>query len=88
LENLALACRACNLYKGIQIEAIDSETGVLTPLFHPRRQNWTDHFVFEEQTQQIIGISAHGRVTVEALKMNDELAVAARRYWITLELFP
>ena len=36
VDNLALACMHCNRYKGPNIAGIDSETGVLTPLFNPR----------------------------------------------------
>ena len=36
-SNWALSCRACNLHKGVHREAIDAQTGVLVPLFHPRQ---------------------------------------------------
>ncbi|NJR31910.1 MAG: HNH endonuclease [Chamaesiphon sp. CSU_1_12] len=41
-ENLALACPPCNRLKGSDLGSIDSETNRLTPLFHPRQQQWTD----------------------------------------------
>jgi hypothetical protein len=44
LDNLALACWACNLRKGPNLTGIDPETGHLTPLFNPRQDVWTDHF--------------------------------------------
>ena len=38
LENLALACGYCNRHKGPNVAGIDSDTGKITRLFHPRRQ--------------------------------------------------
>jgi 5-methylcytosine-specific restriction endonuclease McrA len=46
-ENLALACHRCNLHKGTNLTGLDPQTGELTPLFHPRRDQWQDHFAFE-----------------------------------------
>jgi 5-methylcytosine-specific restriction endonuclease McrA len=37
LENLALACIACNLYKGSNLSGIDPETGELIPYSIPAR---------------------------------------------------
>jgi 5-methylcytosine-specific restriction endonuclease McrA len=35
--NLALACQRCNLCKGPNLTGIDTLTGEVVPLFHPRR---------------------------------------------------
>src|ERR1035438_4604935 len=43
--------------------------GHVVSLFHPRRDRWPDHFVFEGV--RISGISAAGRATVQVLNMND-----------------
>jgi hypothetical protein len=43
-DNLALSCVPCNKYKGSDIASVDSETGQLTFLYHPRRDIWSDHF--------------------------------------------
>jgi 5-methylcytosine-specific restriction endonuclease McrA len=34
-DNLAMSCALCNVRKGSDIASIDSDTGLLTPLFHP-----------------------------------------------------
>jgi 5-methylcytosine-specific restriction endonuclease McrA len=44
LENLALACISCSLRKGARRTALDPQTEKPAPLFHPRRQAWSDHF--------------------------------------------
>ncbi len=66
--NLALACPECNFQKGINLSGIDPDTGILTPLFHPRRDRWTDHFTREGA--HIAGQTAAGRTTVWLLQMN------------------
>ncbi|HET6248394.1 MAG TPA: HNH endonuclease signature motif containing protein [Tepidisphaeraceae bacterium] len=74
-ENLALCCGRCNLHKSPNIAGIDSETGKLTRLFHPRKDRWPDHFRWEGV--RIIGTTAVGRTTVHVLDMNhpDDLEV-------------
>ena len=44
LENLALACESCNLYKSSSLFALDRVTGEGVALFNPRRQAWEQHF--------------------------------------------
>ena len=39
-SNLCLACIDCNLHKGSNLTGIDSLSGVVTELLHPRRQRW------------------------------------------------
>jgi hypothetical protein len=63
--NLALAGIRCNRYKGPNIAGIDSETGALTPLFHPRIDDWNSHF--RSNGSEIAALSATGRVTVSVL---------------------
>src|SRR5260370_29885952 len=43
-ENLALSCQGCNGHKASRTTATDPATRNVVPLFHPRRQNWSDHF--------------------------------------------
>jgi len=46
-DNLALACSYCNRFKGSDPGSFDPETGQLVPFYHPRRQQWADHFRIE-----------------------------------------
>jgi hypothetical protein len=39
------------------------------PLFHPRRDNWVEHFDF--QGYWIVGLTPVGRATVHVLGMNE-----------------
>jgi len=76
LDNLALACIDCNLHKGTNLTGIDPQTGVITELFHPRRQNWQEHF--EWIGIYVQGKTAEGRTTVRVLDMNSEDQLALR----------
>lgn len=77
LENLALACVSCSLRKGAKISALDHQSGAVVPLFHPRRDLWNLHFRWSGP--QIVGISAPGRATIEALVMNRSITLGIRR---------
>lgn len=88
LTNLCLACRKCNEFKGEQIAAIDPLTGETTPLFHPRREQWASHFQWDETGTRLIGLTAVGRATIVALKMNNEVIVTARRRWVSVGWHP
>ena len=81
-ENLWLSCSLCNRYKGSQISAIDPLTGNSAQLFNPRRDNWRVHFRWSTDGVRIEGLTPVGRATVEALKLNNELAVEVRRNWV------
>lgn len=69
-ENLCLACIDCNLHKGTNLTGIDPETDEITPLFHPRRDNWAVHFGWNGT--RIAGRTAVGRATIRVLDLNGE----------------
>jgi len=80
-SNLWLSCAWCNSYKGASTHAVDPETKREVSLFNPRTQTWPEHFRWSEDGTLIIGVSSTGRATVEALRMNNEFIVPARRQW-------
>ena|SRR5712691_8968524 len=86
LDNLALCCRACNLYKHSKTEAVDPVTEVTVSLFHPRQQQWPEHFILDRTIGSIYGSTPTGRATVEALGMNAAHALATRQLLIRLGL--
>ena len=75
--NLCLACPRCNKNKGPNISGIGYKTRRLTPLFHPRRDRWEDHFTW--QGSRLRGLTPIGRVTIEVLGINQLDAVKVRR---------
>src|ERR1017187_1714191 len=59
--NLALACHRCNHCKGPNLTGFDRESGRIVPLFHPRRERWTEH----------LGISGTGYETPKRQRLSD-----------------
>lgn len=88
LENLCFACRRCNEFKGSAIIAVDPLTGETESLFHPRRQNWADHFRWDESGTIVVGLTATGRATIIALNMNNSVIVDVRRRWVSVGWHP
>jgi len=60
-QNLWLACRRCNEYKGVQTHALDPLTGKRARLFNPRAQAWSEHFAWDESGTEIQGLTPTGR---------------------------
>jgi hypothetical protein len=86
--NLALACRACNLHKAAHLTGEDETTQIATRLFHPRQDQWDEHFQADIERDTIDGLTPVGRATVRRLQMNSRIQLAARRQWTRLGLFP
>jgi hypothetical protein len=67
-DNLCLACDRCNLWKGPNLSSIDPATGQTVRLFHPRLDDWSEHFTLGGC--RIVGKTEVGRATVQLLQMN------------------
>ena len=87
-SNRALACRSCNLFKSDHLMGPDAETNEKANLFDPRRDSWILHFRFQSDSKTIEGLTSVGRATVERLRMNSPLQLAARQAWMRLRLYP
>ena len=79
LENLAWACMACNLAKADRVQALDSYSAQTVILFNPRSQLWHDNFCWNDDCTLILGITATGRATIDALNLNRADAVHLRK---------
>jgi hypothetical protein len=79
IDNLAFACGGCNRCKAAKTTGIDPENGQETPLFHPRHQNWQDHFTWSADFSLIIGLTAVGRATIHALRLNRSGVINLRQ---------
>ena len=86
--NLALACRSCNLRKSNRICGVPSGSNAEVRFFHPRDDEWGEHFQISTDSGEIMGKTPIGEVTLESLEMNSPAQVAARQLWIRLGLFP
>jgi hypothetical protein len=78
-ENLALSCQTCNSYKYTKTEALDPVTNQSVSLFHPREMLWEEHFTWNEDVTQSIGITPVGRATIALLQINRDGVVNMRR---------
>lgn len=85
-DNLCLSCPKCNGYKGSDIASADPATGNATFLFHPRRQNWADHF--QLNGAEIVPLTPEGRVTEFLLQLNNPKRIAERELLIEIGRYP
>ena len=88
LDNLALACIGCNIYKSDKIAFLDTITQDYFPLFNPRTNVWNDHFIWDELLTSIIGKTAVGRVTIAAIQLNRRQLKNLRRALIAIGEHP
>lgn len=70
LDNLAWSCGGFNSFKYNKVEAFDTLSQQNVSIFNPRMQKWNKHFNWSEDFFNIIGKTATGRATIQALKMN------------------
>lgn len=64
-------------YCGSDLGSFDPATQNFTFLFHPRTQQWEEHFRFEGAA--IIGLTPEGRTTARLLQLNTDQREAERR---------
>lgn len=87
-ENLWLACRLCNNAKGVKTHGSDLLTKRRVRLFNPRTQRWNRHFHWSDDGSRVIGKTICGRVTVDALNLNNEIARVVRQNWVSAGWHP
>jgi hypothetical protein len=85
--NLWLACGLCNSHKSTKTHGVDKTSKRKVKLFNPRKQNWKRHF-YVENGIEIVGKTAVGRVTVEALRLNSRIAITVRKNWLIAGWYP
>jgi hypothetical protein len=86
LENLAWRCPSCNLHKSDRTHAVDPDTNQLAPLFHPRQDDWNEHFAWLQY--HLAGRTASARATIAALRLNSDRRLLIRRAEERFKLFP
>ncbi len=87
-ENLWLACRRCNAFKGARTKAHDPTTAESVAFFNPRTERWDEHFAWDEGGVKLLGKTPTGRATVAALRINNSEIVVARRQWVAVGWWP
>jgi len=86
LENLALACGACNRNKGADIGTYLDGNRVFVPLFNPRSDVWAEHFKVENGV--LLPESLIGRATVKILDFNAPDRIILRQALVEAGLYP
>jgi hypothetical protein len=86
LENLALACPRCNLHKADKTTTTDPLTSEQVALFHPLRQQWSEHFRFKGHEME--GLTSIGRATVVLLDLNHSRRQRIRQVEESFGLYP
>ena len=69
-DNRALACRACNVRKGAEVEDVDPVNQGSVRLSNPRSDRWPDHFGVDRGEGVIEGRTPIGRASIKRLRMN------------------
>lgn len=87
-ENVCLACRSCNEFKGDTTTAQDLLSNQFVPLFNPRTQQWHTHFAWSDDGIRVEGQTDVGRATVSTLRMNNSAIVTARKRWVSVGWHP
>ena len=85
-KNLALSCIYCNSYKEANLSGIDPITDEIIRLFHPRQDQWSEHFLW--QSDVLVGRTPIGRATIVVLRINDPISIALRGLFIQAGAFP
>jgi hypothetical protein len=75
-QNLAIACCACNRFKGSDIATLDGTGTGFVRLFNPRIDRWSDHFRLEGPI--VHALTDIGHVTVRLLQINNDDRVKVR----------
>jgi hypothetical protein len=85
-DNLALACMSCNASKGPNVAGYDPTTDELVRLFHPRLDDWHEHFIWSGP--YLVGRTSIGRATIQVLNINSRERVEHRRLLMLASVFP
>ena len=88
INNLALACPGCNSHKYNIIKSKDPLSKKQVSLFHPRNQKWAEHFTWNNDLSKMVGLTATGRATIEACKLNRQRLINRRKAFQLLGLHP
>jgi len=70
------------------MRAVDPISEETVPLFHPRRDNWHEHFAWSPDCLILKGLTATGRATIAALDLNRQRVINLRRIVIRDGLHP
>lgn len=86
-DNLALACRSCNLNKGSDVATLIDQERQPVRLFHPRFDRWKNHFTLVEAGIQPLTRIGYGTVLLLQFNHLDRLLerqlLIEKGYWVS-----
>jgi HNH endonuclease len=82
-DNLALACKLCNTFKGSDIASVDPLTHEIIPLYNPRRDRWEEHFQLDGVA--LTPLTSRARTTIRLLQLNRSDRLEERQLWIGIQ---
>jgi hypothetical protein len=94
LNNLALACRRCNERRYNFVAGFDPESQKVVPVFNPREQEWSEHFIWTFAGTVVKGLTPIGRATCNRFDLNDmrypeeDSIRSTRQIWAQTGLHP
>ncbi len=77
-----------NGHKYTKVQALDPVSRKLVFLYNPRTQKWLDNFVWSDDFLQVVGLTAVGRPTINALQINRFGVVNMRKLLLMAGLHP
>lgn len=86
--NLCLACPTCNRYKASRQFVWDEESQQTIHFYHPHQQRWDEHFKWNVDATELLGLTGIGKVTISALRMNRPQLLRIRRMWVKMNEHP
>jgi HNH endonuclease len=86
LQNLAYSCAHCNQHKGTDFTTFLGSYKNIVSIFHPRNQNWEDHFRVEKG--MLLPVTEVGEATIKLLKINNADLIALREILQELGRYP
>lgn len=88
LQNLAFSCQSCNNHKFTATYAFDPLTASMATLYNPRTDIWLQHFKWDDDFTEIVGLSPTGRATVLRLQLNRRGLINLRQVLAKASLHP
>ncbi len=87
-ENLCLSCPMCNRYKRDLTSAINPHTTDIVPLFNPQKDLWIDHFAWNDDHTEVVGLTDVGIAMIDMLHMNRPAMIRVRKMWVVMGEHP
>jgi HNH endonuclease len=87
-DNLAYACLFCNLHKGSDIATFIPGTQTLVRFFHPRIDQWNQHFLLDADGITLLPLTEIGEATIRMFGFNQEERLLERQALRSVGRYP